>query len=499
MKYIPLYIFLLMLCSIGQVRANNIQVSNTNIASSNPAQGFSMVEFDLSWDNSWRISVGPSNWDAAWVFVKYQVNTGPWQHAALNYVDGDNDGHIVPAGFVVKGDSQQTNFLNTANGVFVYRAADGSGNIDLKNVQLRWNYAANGISSSDIISVKVFAIEMVYVNQGAFEVGSTGNSPALEPQKFYTFPDLDRAYTISSEAAIPLGNTNGSLAMENNFVFGITIPQAYPKGYNAFYCMKYETSQEQWVSFFNLLTAQQKPARDITSNTKKGADTVRNRNGVSWIGQGNDASTSLPQVAMSFVITFDIDAYLDWACLRSMSEFEFSKACRGPLPAVANQYAWGSASLYDSRYTMVNQGTESETISSTGVHIGNANYASTTDSLDEGPMRCGIFAASASHPNREETGASYYGIMELSGNVFEAVVTVFTLDGRNYDGSHGNGILGSNGAHDQPGWPDSNGNGYMPKGGSYDSDTRWLRVASRGYGGFQGLWEAGFRGVRTAP
>jgi hypothetical protein len=32
-----------------------------------------MVNFNLSWDNSWRSSVGPSNWDAAWVFVKFMV------------------------------------------------------------------------------------------------------------------------------------------------------------------------------------------------------------------------------------------------------------------------------------------------------------------------------------------------------------------------------------------------------------------------------------------
>jgi hypothetical protein len=166
MNKIQYIIGLIALCLTVQLQANNIQVSNTAIASSDTAQGYSMVEFDLSWDNSWRISVGPANWDAAWVFVKYEVNTGPWQHAALNYVNGDNDGHIVPSGYVVKGDSQQTNFPNTCNGVFIYRSVDGSGNVNLQDVQLRWNYVANRINSNDIVSIKVFAIEMVYVTQG---------------------------------------------------------------------------------------------------------------------------------------------------------------------------------------------------------------------------------------------------------------------------------------------------------------------------------------------
>ena len=43
------------------------------------------MQFDLSWDNSWRTSSGSTNnWDAAWVFIKYRVASGPWQHAKLN-------------------------------------------------------------------------------------------------------------------------------------------------------------------------------------------------------------------------------------------------------------------------------------------------------------------------------------------------------------------------------------------------------------------------------
>ena len=63
----------------SQVSANNIAVSNVQLVNKNTSAGpnsienFAMVQFNLSWENSWRTSTGPSNWDAAWVFVKYRV------------------------------------------------------------------------------------------------------------------------------------------------------------------------------------------------------------------------------------------------------------------------------------------------------------------------------------------------------------------------------------------------------------------------------------------
>ncbi len=58
--------------------ANNITVSNTTLTGRNVAAGvnnvanYSMVQFDLTWDNSWR-SATTSNWDAAWVFAKFRL------------------------------------------------------------------------------------------------------------------------------------------------------------------------------------------------------------------------------------------------------------------------------------------------------------------------------------------------------------------------------------------------------------------------------------------
>jgi len=73
---------LLLICCLGlsaSLMANNIAVSNVSTTGQNTSQGtnnsanYTMVKFDVSWGNSWRTSSGPSNWDAAWVFVKFMV------------------------------------------------------------------------------------------------------------------------------------------------------------------------------------------------------------------------------------------------------------------------------------------------------------------------------------------------------------------------------------------------------------------------------------------
>jgi hypothetical protein len=58
-------------------------------------------------------------------------------------------------------------FLSTAD-------ADGTGTFSITGAQLRWNYGANSVADDATVDVKVFAIEMVYVPQGSFYVGSGG-------------------------------------------------------------------------------------------------------------------------------------------------------------------------------------------------------------------------------------------------------------------------------------------------------------------------------------
>lgn len=60
---------------MAPVVANNLQVQNAVLINQNTTSDHTHVQFDISWDNSWRDIV---NWDAAWVFVKYKGGDGLW-------------------------------------------------------------------------------------------------------------------------------------------------------------------------------------------------------------------------------------------------------------------------------------------------------------------------------------------------------------------------------------------------------------------------------------
>ena len=60
--------------------ANNVTVSNVTLTGQDATNDYVFVKFDTSWENSWRTSSAPTNWDAVWVFVKYKVGSGDWQH-----------------------------------------------------------------------------------------------------------------------------------------------------------------------------------------------------------------------------------------------------------------------------------------------------------------------------------------------------------------------------------------------------------------------------------
>ena len=153
---------------------------------------------------------------------------------------------------------------------------------------------------------------------------------------------------------------------------------------------------------------------------------------------------------MSYISWMDLCAYLDWAALRPMTELEYEKVCRGTTSAVSGEYAWGSTSITAAATISVSQELGSETISTASA---NANYNNTTftggdawlgSANQQGPLRGGIFATGSS--GRTQSGAGYYGAMELTGNIEERVVTIgnsnnpsgYTLA---FMGTHGDGIL----------------------------------------------------------
>jgi hypothetical protein len=91
--------------------------------------------------------------------------------------------------------------------------------------------------------------------------------------------------------------------------------------------------------------------------------------------------------------------------------------------------------------------------------------------------------------------------MELSGNLWERVVTLGNATGRNFSGVHGNGTLTSGGASDVSGWPAAAGTGW--KGGSWlntttNSATTSDRAQAANTDNTRSA-DAGGRGVRTIP
>jgi len=449
--------------------ANNIQVSNASVNGQNTSLDYSMVNFNVSWENSWRTSTNESNYDGAWVFVKFRKkNAFAWQHATINYVTGGTalaSGHTEPAGSTIKTPAD-------GKGIWIYRSANGSGNVNFNGAQLRWNYGVDGVADNDSVEIRVFAVEMVYITQGNFILGSNGT----EVNRFRR-GDKDTCFTVTSEGAITVGATAGNLSSSNTTSLGTgTIPAAFPKGYNAFWLMKYEISQQQYADFLN--------------NLDNASAVARNPNSSIYTGSHPNIAGAQPEQGASYLSVVDVMSLLDWSAMRPMTEFEFEKACRGanqvPIP---NEYPWGNTTLTNVS-TPTDPGLSTETWAT-----GNCNYSSAS------PMRCGAIATSTS--NRQQSGATFYGAMEMGGNLSELVVNATTA-GRTFTGLHGNGSLDNQASFDVLNWPNSSGQLGM-RGAGYNVGAFYayaIMTSDRSdhvtttYGARPAAY--GGRGVRTA-
>ena len=504
--------------------ANNIAVSNVALKGQNKVLDYTLVRFDISWNNSWRVSTGPSNWDAAWVFIKYRIKSQTtWNHATLNWVDGTGsaDGHTEPTNSDIN--SSNDNAANGAYGVFIRRNTDmAQANVNYTGVQLRWNYGVDGLTDADLVELRVYAIEMVYVPQGSFYVGD-GTGTNITGQ--FESGTTGAALQITSEATVTLGG-GGVGILGNNDALGMStlddfndatsksLSADFPKGYNAFYCMKYEISQKQYVAFLNTLTYTQQTTRTAvapSSAAGTGAliNPIVNRNGIVIKTPG--VSSTTPAVyacnldgdatydepadgehsACNFISWADLAAYLDWAALRPMTELEFEKAARGTLAAVVNEYAWGSTAITGAT-GISNAGLINETASNAGA---NCNF----NSVLTGPMRGGNFGQGIN--TRVGVGASYYGIMSLSGNLYERTITVGKTNGRAFTGVNGNGAVDATGVANVTNWPVT-GNGANYRGGAWDFSSVYQRVSDRYYAAETNSARTsrdGGRGVRRAP
>lgn len=468
--------------------ANNIQVTDISLTGINTTNKTVQVRFSVSWENSWRTNVGPANWDAAWIFIKYRRGgVGDWKHAWLN-----SSGHIAATGSTIATGLQSpgTAFNSTTNpgiGAFVHRSTNGNGTFTCSNMQLQWNYGANGVTNTDLVEVQVFANEMVYVPQGEFAAG--------DPDSIFSAFRLTTINTANAttdpSGSGSLGGMAGGYPTANHAtdVFRHKpLVSNYPNGYNAFYCMKYEITQKGYVDFLNSLNYEQQRQRiatDIDSGilitgrfVMTGTTTMIYRNGIKapeWHNKAaplqffcdlnnndvpNEADDGL-NIACNLLGSLDVWAYLWWAGLRPMTELEFEKGCRGNLPAVTMEYAWGSADVLTSNISgigsigiFIDKGTANERL----IPGQKTNQISITTASDQtGPSRVGIFATTSS--NRRDAGAAYYGMMEMTGNLtcptvgFDGTSSINQLQ-RNFNGQHGTGnLLTTGNLPDNSNWP----------------------------------------------
>ena len=551
-KFLAMMLLLGMTLFMGTAWANNIAVSNVSITSQN-SQGSTTtanINFNITWNNSWRNSV---NYDAAWVFVKYSTDGGiTWAHATLSATggttvsDGGTGGILNPTGYSVgSGTALQiivpTESTSGYKGAFLQRAANGAGTVTTSNVQLVWNWGANGLLASTTARVQVYAIEMVYVPTGSFYVGD-GTSTSVTGQ-FCAGSNHTTPLQIISQGSLTLGGGAGSLGNNNtsgmntadDFNDGTskTLPAAFPEGYNAFYMMKYDISQGQWRDFLNTLTRTQQNSliyqggngpnytgvSSISLNVFAWANSTsaQSRNGVEITAI---SSSSAPMtfscnlngtvngsndgewIAMNYLSWMDGAAYAAWAGLRPYTELEFEKAARGPSSVdtgVNGEYAWGTAT-YTAATGTNGGGTNVETPSNAGANVALGNSGT------GGPMRVGSFAASST--TRVQAGASYWGIMDLSGNVWKRPVTVGNTTGRAFTGSNGTGVLATDGNATNSDWPGysagevSGATGCGFRGGTWSTGSTSERVSDRSYAVYADTsryYDGGARFARTSP
>ncbi len=495
--------------------ANNLQLSNMQASTSD-------LSFDISWENSWNVSSAPNNWDAVWVIIKFQdcaTETKRWSHLTLSTNNAD---HSITGGVL------QVDAVSDGMGVFIRRTSTGAGNTGLASCTLTFSSAFSSITD---LNFEVIGIEMVYVPQNSFYVGDGSTASPPLSQNAMGSSGASSPYLITSENAIStntLANTSQGAPTNHD-----AIPAAFPKGYAAFYCMKYEISQELYMRFLNTLPATHQGNRTAVAVTASAgtlalapaASPKRNairievpasnsplRPAVYGLDLNNNGTfneaTDGANIACNYLSWYDFLALLDWAALRPMTELEYEKAARGPSSAgtpVLAAYCWNTTNILQADAGALNNAGLDNEVSTTS---GNGLCAFNSANNSHGPLRTGFAATSIS--NREQSGASYYGIMELSGNVWEQCLHIGHSNGFGngaapiFSGVLGDGELDALGNANALNWGGNSNSAWrsIVRGGNWNQAGSNCQLSNRsaitGAGAENNLRNArtGGRGVR---
>lgn len=469
-------ILLVFLCSlfITTATASNVKVENIRVVNRDDVlQTPLSVIFDLRWENAWH---NAKNHDAVWIFMKYGTS---WN----NHVKVLKSGHKVLQNRIENTPYPEIDVDKDGLGFFIYPSKEYRGNQNLK-LQILIDTANQKIDYRKLNGLSVHALEMVYIPEGKFTLGSPDEA-AIKRASFYKSDargEPNGLVTISSESSLTVAAKEGGLyywsesVLYNGDQKG-PVPEEFPKGFNAFYVMKYELNQGQYADFLNSLpsgwTYQRSPIG--------GKDYYEKRGGIR-LTEGQYVADN-PNRPMNYVSFTDALAYTDWAALRPITELEYEKASRGPSTPIPAEFVWGTNS-YDMLERYVNESSE----------LAMANQ------LNEGDL---------SDQNRSSFGASYYWVMDLSGSVWEKVITIGNPLGRAFKGSHGDGVLDFGKATNED-WPKSDdevggfgyrGGGYYQPGTVYSDFNPHSPIGYRYYGAWSGGPRSiayGYRAGRSA-
>jgi hypothetical protein len=523
----------------GAAATNVIRIANLH--RSEAGEGQSDLRFDLAWGTAWRAlwtepaaqsvtgrELPVESWSAAWVFAKYLTAadkaSNVWRHATLAPAAAS---HQAPAGATLEVGLT----AGRGAGVFLYRAAPGHGALDLRDVRLRWLHGADGVTNPAAAELRLFALEMVHVPQAPFQLGSGGTEDGSFTDGAWT-DGAALPFLVDERWSAPRaeGSNARRIGAAPGRLWGVSeygrnrigsegaVLDRYPTGYEAFYCMRYEVTREQFTAMVNTLPERLFEETFAGDSTHAGSIfTAAGRYGLAGVWPAFTAAK--PYQACNLLSWWDAARFAAWAGLRPMTELEYEKACRGPRKPAAGEFTWGTAQIAQEEYLMEREGRDDERVTNARRDgAGNANYELTmpayfgwparsgVSAIPGSPVRAGLFATPAG--GRAAGGASYWGILELSGNVREQVITIGNARGRLFEGAHGDG------SPEIPAdWPPLAGEetaiGTGFRGGFYGDLTGPLRVSDRSRAVFKDREASfspeqrneanGWRGVRTAP
>lgn len=391
-----------------------------------------------------------------------------WEHAHLA-----NAGHTLPPNYSFENGLQDPGQAHSASnpvlGTFIHYNQNAiSFTVPSIEVRLVWDYGANNLPDDADVGIQVHAIEMVKVPAGSFRVGDDYATSGLTEMVVDT---NDATYYNPAISSVG-GDHTGGIPDDIEGTSSAPLFPEWPNGYDAFYVLKYELSQGHYRDFLNTLDRNKQNLRTATNLTASLTGTSRNfimtngtapawNNGL-WVPPVfaafhpvrvycNLANDTLNPAtgewkAMNYLSSRDLEAYLDWAALRPITEMEYEKMVYGPLSGSSFDDSLELAhGLYSTQTAIgyvphttgpLNPGQidEASAVPNANIVVGFLSGA------NRGPLRVGLFATASS--DRTTAMASFNGVMNLNGNLAENVIMYQSnTESRAYRGAHGDGLL----------------------------------------------------------